>query len=394
MSALLETLITNRNKAWDAAKSYNDIPDAERSIEHDTSFDQAMADVDAIDARIKSVTDAEERSANLVRSAEKYATTGAPPAPASGEAQRLMAFLNGETRSFDAQAPERRDLLKGAIATGGATVPTGFYNTLVKHLTDNNLVMAAGATILNTTMGETIMVPTTTAISSFSDVAEGAAIPESDPVYAQRSLGAFKKGVMIQLSTELLTDSAFDMAGEMARQAGIGLANKLGTEYLIGLGSGSNQATGITTSTTLGVTGGVGAAPTFDNLIDMQHSVISAYRTNGVWVMRDATVAAVRKIKDTTGQYIWQAATQLGAPDVLLGKPIYSDPAMPAFATAAKSVIFGDLSKYIIRLAGGVRVERSDEFAFNQDLVTLRVLVRHDGLLIDQTGAVKHYTSA
>jgi HK97 family phage major capsid protein len=75
----------------------------------------------------------------------------------------------------------------------------------------------------------------------------------------------------------------------------------------------------------------------------------------------------------------------------MMGKPIYTDPFMPAIATGAKSIVFGDISQYFVRLAGGVRFERSDDFAFNTDLVTFRALVRGDGILVDQTGAVKHF---
>jgi HK97 family phage major capsid protein len=80
-----------------------------------------------------------------------------------------------------------------------------------------------------------------------------------------------------------------------------------------------------------------------------------------------------------------------GTPDTLLGKPIRTDPFMPAMATGAKSVAFGDMSQYFVRLAGGVRFERSDDYAFNTDLVTFRALIRGDGVLVDQTGAVKHF---
>jgi HK97 family phage major capsid protein len=105
--------------------------------------------------------------------------------------------------------------------------------------------------------------------------------------------------------------------------------------------------------------------------------------------MRDATLASVRKLKDSQNQYLWQPGLQVGAPDVLLGKPVYTDPNVAAVATSAKSVIFGDISAYYVRIAGGVRFERSDDFAFQNDLVTFRAIVRGDGILADQTGAVK-----
>jgi HK97 family phage major capsid protein len=82
---------------------------------------------------------------------------------------------------------------------------------------------------------------------------------------------------------------------------------------------------------------------------------------------------------------------QLGAPDLLLGKPIAADPFMPASATGARSIAFGDFSQFFVRLAGGIRFERSDDFAFGTDLVSFRAILRGDGALVDLTGAIKVY---
>jgi HK97 family phage major capsid protein len=106
-------------------------------------------------------------------------------------------------------------------------------------------------------------------------------------------------------------------------------------------------------------------------------------------MMKDATLANVRKLKDTTNQYLWQPSIQAGVPDTLLGKPVYTDPNVAAVALSAKSVIFGDFSSYFVRLAGGVRWEVSNDFAFNTDLVTYKAVLRGDGILADQSGALK-----
>ena len=84
----------------------------------------------------------------------------------------------------------------------------------------------------------------------------------------------------------------------------------------------------------------------------------------------------------------------LGSPDLLLGKPLVADPFMPALATSAKSILFGDFSQYFVRLVGGVRFERSDDFAFGSDLVTFRAILRGDGTLVDRTGAIKYFQGA
>ncbi len=105
-------------------------------------------------------------------------------------------------------------------------------------------------------------------------------------------------------------------------------------------------------------------------------------------------MAAIRKIKATTGEYIFQPSMVVGTPDTLIGKPIFIDPFIAAIALSAKSIVFGDISQFFVRIAGGVRFERSDEFAFSTDLVSFRALLRADSLLIDQTGAVKYFLGA
>jgi HK97 family phage major capsid protein len=108
-------------------------------------------------------------------------------------------------------------------------------------------------------------------------------------------------------------------------------------------------------------------------------------------MMADSSIANARKLKDTTGQYIWQPGLQAGVPDTILGKPVLTEPNVAAVGLSNKSVIFGDMSQYFVRLAGGIRFERSDDYAFNTDLVTFRALMRADGALVDLTGAVKTF---
>jgi len=141
---------------------------------------------------------------------------------------------------------------------------------------------------------------------------------------------------------------------------------------------------------------GVSGAPSYANLVDLEYSVIAPYRQSRscYWLAADKTIGGFRKITDTVGRPIWEPSAVLGSPDLLLGKPLVADPFMPAQATSAKSVAFGDFSQYFVRLVGGVRFERSDDFAFGSDLVTFRAILRGDGTLVDRTGAIKVYVGA
>jgi HK97 family phage major capsid protein len=151
---------------------------------------------------------------------------------------------------------------------------------------------------------------------------------------------------------------------------------------------------GIAVAAGSGVTGGTGVVGAFtgDNLIDLSYSVNSAYRRmpGTGWMMSSSALAATRKLKDSYGQYLFQPSLQAGQPDNLLGYPIFENPDLSAPGTAVKSVLFGHLPSYYVRMAGPIRFDRSDDFAFANDLITFRATVRIDGDL-PQTSAIKYF---
>lgn len=366
---------------------------------------EEQASIDVLDAAsrehstaLQDLIDSEQRNRDIDAAINSLGAPDRAPA-AKDYGKELRALGRGEAKVVDvAHDPAvlgvngiRNDLTKGTTTAGGHTVPTSFYGQLMAHLIEVSGVMAAGPTIFATQSGESIEVPVTTAHSTSALTAEATQISESDPAFAKRTLGAYKYGHVIQVSRELLEDTGVDLLGYLAMQSGRALGNNFGTDLVVG--NASSKPSGIVQTATTGVTGATSVAGVFtaDNLIDLYYSVIAPYRASPScgWMMRDATIAKVRKLKDDNNQYLWQPALTAGAPDILLGKPVHSDPNVAATATSAKSVIFGDFSAYIVRLAGGVRFERSDDFAFDSDLVTFKAVVRGDGILADQTGAVK-----
>jgi HK97 family phage major capsid protein len=314
---------------------------------------------------------------------------------------QFRALFNREIGAIDLrtsqkQFEEARALSKGTAGAGGNTVPTTFETSLYEHLIETATLLRAGATVLNTSTGENLDMPVTTSHGTAALVAESGTIPQADPVFGKRTLGAYKYGDLILVPRELLTDTAVDLTGYLSRQAGRAVGNALGAHLVTG--TGTSQPAGISVSTTLGKTGGTGVAgaPTFDDLIDLLYSVIAPYRNspNAAWLIKDTTAGALRKLKDTSGRYLWESTVTAGIPDRILGYPVLTDPYMPATGLNNKSVIFGDLSTYYVRLVNGIRFERSDDFRFDTDQVAFRCLVRGDGLLLDQSGAVKHFVGA
>lgn len=397
----IKQLTEQRQNIWEQAKALLDRAESENrdlSAEEQGSYDAMTNDLTSLRARIDRLVEREQNDRDI---AESMRQLGVDTMAGSGDesnladqfrdlAKRRITEVTISARDFG-KALDARALAKGASATGGATVPTLFYDRLVEHMIESSGLMQLGPTIINTSGGETLPVPVTTSYGSAALAAEAAALGGTDPAFAQRSLGAYKYGQIVLVSRELIDDSAFDMPGFIARVAGRNVGLALGAHLVTG--TGTNQPTGVVTSATTGVTGGAGVSGAFtaDNLIDLMFSVTSPYRdsSSAGWLVKDATLGAIRKLKDGAGRYLFEPAAVVGAPDNFLGKPIKSDPNVAGVALGAKSVVFGDFSAYFVRMAGGVRFERSDEYAFNTDQVAFRAIIRADGVTADQTGALK-----
>lgn len=398
MSDFIKRLQEQRANIWEQGKVILDRADAEKrelSAEEEASFRKLNEDLDGLGKQVEAVAERDAAEASVRAAFEKFEPAGRP-VQAEGEsfAERFRKVATGESRGFNVTAEEMRDLTKGTASSGGATVPTGFYDQMWGHLIETAALINY-ATVITTAGGNPIVFPTTTGHSSAALIGENSNITESDPAFVGRTLSSYKYAVAFQAPTELLDDTGVDLEGYLAMQAGRAVGNALGADLVTG--NGSSKPSGLLNNTTLGVTSGTGVVgvPTADNLIDLFYSVIAPYRASrsAAWLMKDSTVAAVRKLKDTTNQYIWTPGLA-GSPDTILGKPLVTDPNVAATALNAKSVAFGDLAQYYVRVAGGMRFERSTDFAFGTDQVTFRCILRADGVLLDQTGAVKHFVGA
>lgn len=401
MSNTIKALVEQRKGVWEQAKALLDTAETEGrdlSAEEQVSYDKMTGDLASLRSRIDRMT---EQAANERDIAESMRSLGldsdagnAPDVDLSDQfrqlAKRQINEISVSARDFG-KAVSARALSKGTATAGGNTVPVSFYDRLVEHMVDSSGLLQLGPTVINTTSGETIQVPVTTSYGAAALYAEAAQIAGTDPAFAQRSLGAYKYGQLVLVSRELIDDSAFNLQDFIARVSGRNVGLSLGAHLITGTGTG--QPTGVVTSATTGVTGGTGVVgvPTADNLIDLMFSVISPYRDSKTagWLVKDSTLGAIRKLKDGAGRYLFDPAATFGEPDTLLGKPIKSDPNVAATGLGTKSVVFGDFSAYFVRMAGGVRFERSDDFKFDTDQVAFRAVLRADGITADQTGALK-----
>lgn len=408
-SEVAKRLRDRRLGVWNEAKKIAEDAAAENRAftpEEQGKWDAMQEEMRTLDQRIGAVLDTEKRAKQA-----DDAFNDLEGRPREGGGEQRQSDMAAEVRKWargEDGAPRSLEIRRQAtgpvnyrtlVTTGTASsvIPTDFYDQLIAHLIEVSGVMQCGPTVLNTGGGETLQVPKTTAHSTAASAAQAGAIPTSDPTFSMQPLSAYKYGILLQVARELIDDTAVDLLGYLAMQAGRALGNAFGTDLVNG--SGTSQPAGIVTTATTGVTGattGVSGAPSYANLVDLEYSVIAPYRQSRscYWLAADKTIGGFRKITDTTGRPIWEPSAVLGSPDLLLGKPLVADPFMPAQGLSAKCIAFGDFSQYFVRLVGGVRFERSDDFAFGTDLVTFRAILRGDGTLVDRTGAIKLYVGA
>ena len=256
--------------------------------------------------------------------------------------------------------------------------------------------MTQVAEVITTANGRDFIWPTFDDTSnSGSMVAEaGAAGTASNPTFAKPTLAAYKGTTgILKMTWESIRDTDVDLVPLLGRAFGERLGRLVNTKATVGDGSGT--ATGITVGASAGVTAAAADAITFDELIDLEHSVDVAHRNGATFMTNDSTVKLLRKLQDADNQYIWQRAVTAGAPSTLLGYNVVVNNDMPAAATGNVSVVFGDLSAYKLRLVEQVRIYRLEELYRANDQDGLVAFNAFDGKIIDPGHApVKKLTQA
>jgi len=269
----------------------------------------------------------------------------------------------------------------GEDSEGGFLVPDEYENQLVQALQEAN-VLRNLCNVINTSHGDR-KIPVVASQGSATWMDEEAAFTESDDAFTQVTLSAYKLGTMLKVSDELLNDSYFDLeayiAAEFARR--IGAAE----EEAFLTGNGSSKPTGLLHTTggaSLGVTAASATAITIDEVLDLYHSLKSAYRKNATFLVNDATIKAIRKLKDGQGQYLWQPSVQAGTPDTILNRPVATSQYMPTAAAGEKTILFGDFKYYWIADRQGRTFKRLNELYAASGQVGFLASQRLDAKLI------------
>ncbi|MDA5956295.1 phage major capsid protein [Listeria monocytogenes] len=390
MNKILE-LREKRAKSWEAAKAFLDTKrgtDGIVSPEDTATYEKMEADVVALGKEI----DRLEKQEALDRELSKPLNTPLTGKPifqgmeskggrASAEYQK--AFWNAmRTRAGEGLDPVIKNALQiGTDTEGGYLVPDEFERTLIEALDEENIFRKL-ANVISTSSGDR-KIPVVASKGTASWIDEEGAIPESDDSFGQVSIGAYKLGTMIKVSEELLNDSVFNLENYIAREFARRIGNKEEDAFFTGDGSG--KPTGILAATggaQIGVTAASATAISIDEILDLFYSLKSPYRNKSVFVMNDATIKAIRKLKDGQGQYIWQPSLQAGTPDTILNRPVYTSSYVPTIAASAKSIIFGDFGYYWVADRQGRVFKRLNELYAATGQVGFAVTQRVDGKLI------------
>ena len=373
MSDFIKSQMDARNNLIAQAREVLDFAEAEKrglSAEENQKIARIEADIDSADTAINTARSIADREARASEAAASFAPSA--PAASNSDADILRSIASGEMRGFEFGREAR------TLVPSTNTVGQSFFDQVfeIAQLVGPMLTVSE---VFNTTSGENLVIPTVTATSSAGSVAAAGTISESNPTFSSITLGAEKYGALVQVAQELVTDAGFNISSYIAQQLG----TSLGLQANSVLTSKLSAAAG---SVVTGGTGVAGAA-SYENLIDLVYGIADGARVlPGLgFQMSKSGIAAARKLKDGAGNYIWTNSAVPGQPATLLGYPVYENPNVAAVATGAKSVLFGHLPSFKVRVAGGIRVDQSADFAFNTDTVTYRGLIRLDGGLTHAT---------
>lgn len=362
-----------------------------RSVESDSTLSDAEKrerveridrDVIRLEAEARDAVERGEREAEVRTLAERAGGLVLPGTPdlrggERDEASELRALARGEVAGVDF---DLRTATSGTAGNAGNTYATTFTAQVIEAMRVRSDFFSK-ARVLTTGSGETMEWPVKNGRPTAAQVSENTPYGKSDESWSKTSVGAYKYGVIVEATNEIVDDSQLDILGILAQDAGEAVADKVMADLLVGNGTG--KPWGWVTRSTGAVNAANLAGVTTDNLIDLQHSILRPYRKNAVFMTSDSAIQSLRKLKDSTGNYIWQPSLTAGAPDTILGTGIMTDPNIVTSGAGAKVLVYGDPSKYLIRQVKNLRVVRSDEYGYDRDVVAFKVTWRGSGDLFD-----------
>ncbi len=348
--------------------------------EEKNTYDAKMKRMDDL----KEIIDREERMAAFQREFDSAINTAQKPEGLITREARLVdskeygvAFMKALPRGLSSLTEsEKRTMTEGAPTEGGYLVPTLLYNEIVRKLPEFNF-MRNICRVINTVSTQNIPVQGNGITVSMT----GETVPatESTPTLAQKTLSAFKMTGLAKLSLELIQDAAFDVQAYVSSLFAEGFADKEESKYIAG--AGTTEPRGVLLDAVLGKTTASASSITPDEILDLFYSLLGKYRKNASWVMNDSTLKTIDKLKDKNDRYLLSIGLDVGAPDRLKGRPLFTSANMPEIGSATKTIVFGNFSYYWIGLRGAMTMQLLNELYAVDGLIGILGVQRIDGVL-------------
>ncbi|MDO4872688.1 MAG: phage major capsid protein [Carnobacterium sp.] len=373
----LQNLIEKRAKAWEGAKAFVESKKDKDGLLKDEDV-QTYNEMEAKIAQFSSEIERVSRMEQMEKELSKPMNTPLTGKPMAEKMQNekeqknamhkeaMLKALRSNFRQVDNVLQEKVD------ADGGYLVPEEYDNRLIQSLEGENIMRQLGHTL--TTSGDhKINIAATTPAAAWID--EGGQLTFGEATFKQALLDAHKLHVAIKVTEELLYDSAFNLENYILEQFGKALANAEEDAFLNGDGTG--KPTGVFHQTNGGTYLTEVATLKADDIINLIHALKRPYRKGAVFILNDKTIAAIRKLKDNNGAYMWQPSYQVGEPDRLLGYPVYTSQFAPE-----NKIAFGDFSYYNIGDRGTRSFKQLTELFAGNGMIGFVAKERVDGKLI------------
>jgi HK97 family phage major capsid protein len=363
----------------------------EWTAEQRTNFDSASTRADELEAKVTEIEQDALRAARVAKldevdysSVVQTRTGGASETPeqsreerqATHDAEYLRAFESYARNGMEDLKPEQRQLLAANYvqgesranqttspgSAGGYLIPPGYRQIIIERMKAFGGLLQY-ATVINTSTGNPLQWPTNDDTAN-----QGAILAEStgisgftDFTFGTATLGAwlYASGIA-KVSVQLLQDSVFDLNTWLPDHIGTRIGRKVASVLVTG--AGTTEPLGVATNATAAVTGADQTSITYDNLIDLEHSLDPAYRNNCRFMMADATLAVIRKIKDSQGHPLWVPVPVPGMAPTINGNPYFVDQGMAVPGASNKSILFGDFARaYVVRQVLDMNMVRFSE---------------------------------
>lgn len=409
METYLEGLVAQRHKAAARIREIvSEATEAKRALsaEDEASLEAANADYDRLKAEEDKLVSINEKLAagDVVRSRISSAISGGgqDDAERTGDRQ-IMAIVQEAKRAIHdgSEFAERElnlridhgkvlELSSRAIsdfANAGALYMNDFATRVAVYQRTASPLLSV-STVIDADNGRPLVLPNLTVDPSSVSPGEGTAITENSGTQGQATATPISYKTLSYISAEAEEDELVGILQLISKQQGRELGIKAGTAMTASL---------VSAATNGGTANGLGGGSTaaffgYEDLIDLKMGRAVGYRQSGAWLMANGAIKKVRKFTDKNGQYLWQPAIAQGQPDLFDGQPVYEDPGLATPASVTKSVLYGDLSAWVIKQRA-LRVAVSVDFKFDTDQIAVRTVYRAGGALPD-AAAIAYLISA